>query len=266
MKAEAIRRFRQKLAADEPVYGLWVTLESASITEMAVAIGLDWVVIDAEHGQLDWREILEHLRATARSHTVAIVRLAELNGGLIKRTLDIGADGVMIPWVETPAQAREAVALANYPPAGKRGIGGERATAWGRCVAEHVAEAKANVLVVPIIETVTGARHIEEICSVPGLGYIQLGPADFSSSAGYAGQWEGPGVAEQLLAVKDAARRHGLACGVLSTGNENLSMRKEQGFRVLGVGSDAGLLLRGMSAAMESQGRKAALRTDFSQQ
>src|SRR6266478_6462579 len=101
MKTAAIKRFRQKLAAGRAVYGLWITLESASIAEMGVALGLDWIVIDAEHGHLDWKEILEQIRATVRSDTVALVRLSELNGGLIKRALDIGADGVVIPWIET---------------------------------------------------------------------------------------------------------------------------------------------------------------------
>src|SRR5438552_17989552 len=85
MKVSAIRKLRQKLAADEPVLGLWVTLESASVTEMAVALGLDWVVIDVEHGHLDWHDILEHVRATVRSDTTALVRVTELNIGQIKR-------------------------------------------------------------------------------------------------------------------------------------------------------------------------------------
>src|SRR5713101_9475871 len=123
MNIPAIKRLREKLAADEPIYGLWVTLESASISEMAVALGLDWIVIDAEHGHLDWKEILEHIRATVRSDTVALVRLAELNCSLIKRALDIGADGVVLPWIETQAQLRQAVAFANFPPQGLRGIG-----------------------------------------------------------------------------------------------------------------------------------------------
>src|SRR4026209_1254692 len=95
MKTAAIQALRRKLAADKPVFGLWVTLESATITEMAVALGLDWVVIDAEHGHLDWHDILEHLRATVRSDTTALVRVTELNIGQIKRALDIGADGVI---------------------------------------------------------------------------------------------------------------------------------------------------------------------------
>src|SRR5437588_6787999 len=108
MKTNAVRAFRDRLARREPVYGLWVTLESASITEMAVSLGLDWVVIDAEHGHLDWKEIVEHVRAAVRSDTVALVRVAEMNPGLIKRALDLGADGVVIPWVESAEQLKQA--------------------------------------------------------------------------------------------------------------------------------------------------------------
>src|SRR5262249_15566160 len=181
MKAAALRALRQQLAADRPVHGLWVTLESPSITEMAVALGVDWVVIDAEHGHLDWKELLEHIRATVRSDTVALVRIAELNAGLIKRALDIGADGVVVPWMETVDQLRQAVTFATYPPAGLRGAGAERATAWGQAYPQHVAEA-GQALVVPIIESVRAADNIEALCQVPGVDIFQLGPADFSAT------------------------------------------------------------------------------------
>src|SRR5690242_11732527 len=121
MKIAALQKLRKKLTADEPVYGLWVTLESASLSEMGVALGLDWIVVDAEHGHLDWKDILEHVRATVRSDTVVLVRVAELNAGLIKRALDIGADGVVIPWIESAEQLRQAVAFATFPPEGVRG-------------------------------------------------------------------------------------------------------------------------------------------------
>src|ERR1700677_4549921 len=101
MKTAATRPLRRKLGADSAVFGLWITLESPSISEMAVALGVDWVVIDAEHGHLDWKEITEHVRATARSDTVALVRMPELNASLVKRALDIGPDGVVIPFIET---------------------------------------------------------------------------------------------------------------------------------------------------------------------
>jgi 2-keto-3-deoxy-L-rhamnonate aldolase RhmA/quercetin dioxygenase-like cupin family protein len=263
MKANAIDKLRKKLASDQAVYGLWVTLESASITEMAVAMGLDWVVVDAEHGHLDWHDILEHVRAAVRSDTVVLVRISELNGGLIKRVLDIGADGVVVPWIETADQAREAVAFAQYPPQGKRGIGAERSTCWGKCFVPSVKEANDHVLVVPIIESVRGGKNIEQICRVPGIDVVLLGPADYSSTAGHPGQWEGPGVAEELIWIKDAIRRSGKYCGIMGTSNADIARRLAQGFRVLCLGIDGGLLLRSLSEAVESIGRPSSIAPGF---
>jgi 2-keto-3-deoxy-L-rhamnonate aldolase RhmA/quercetin dioxygenase-like cupin family protein len=250
MNISALQRLRQKLAADQPVHGLWVTLESPSISEMAVALGLDWIVIDAEHGHLDWSDIVAHLRAAVRSDTVVLVRIAELNAGLIKRVLDIGADGVVIPWVETAGQLEQAMAFAKYPPEGVRGIGAERATGWGQCFVQHTREANENVLVVPIVETVTAGRNINDICQVRGLELVFFGPADYSASAGYRGQWEGPGVAAEILTLKDNLRHHGKHCGVIATSHENSIERRLQGFRMIGLGLDTGLLLRSLHAAL----------------
>ena len=263
MKTSALQKFRQKLAADEPAYGLWVTLESASISEMGVALGLDWIVVDAEHGHLDWKEILEHIRAGVRSDTVVLVRVAELNAGLIKRVLDIGADGVVIPWIETAAQLASAISFATYPPEGLRGIGAERATAWGQCLIQHTQEANDNVLVVPIIETVAAGRNIAELCRVKGAELFFFGPADYSSTAGHRGQWEGPGVAETLLAIKKTLRENGKRCGIMSTSPENLIERRQQGFQMLGVGSDTGLLLRSLHSALGVVGKDRRIQTSF---
>ncbi len=263
MKSQAIRKLRAKLKNDQPVYGMWVTLESASVTEMAVALGVDWVVIDAEHGHLDWKDIVEHLRATVRSDTVALVRVAECNVGLIKRALDIGADGVVVPWVETGQQLAEAVKFAHYPPDGMRGIGAERATCWGQCFTDHVEEANEHVLVVPIIETVKAGRNVKELLSVPEVDIYFFGPADYSSTAGFAGQWEGPGVAQQILNAKDQIRAAGRHVGVIATSNENIAQRREQGFRVIGMGIDAGLLLRSLKGALGSVGKDRKIKPGF---
>ncbi len=255
MKVTALQKLRQKLADDEAIYGLWVTLESASITEMAVALGLDWIVVDAEHGHLDWKEILEHVRAAVRSDTVVLVRIAELNAGAIKRGLDIGADGVVIPWIETAEQLKQAVAFATYPPEGIRGIGADRATAWGQCFVECTQEANENVLVVPIVESVTAGKNIQALLQVAGVEIVFLGPADYSSTAGFRGQWEGPGVAKALLTIKDAVRAKGKHCGVMATSHENLLERQSQGFRMLGLGTDCGMFLRGLRSALGAVGR-----------
>lgn len=263
MKISAIQALRQKLTRDETVFGLWVTLEAPSITEMAVALGLDWVVIDAEHGHLDWKEIAEHLRAAVRSNTVVLVRIAELNGALIKRALDIGADGIVIPWIESAEQLRQAVAFARYPVEGLRGIGAERATGWGQCVAEHAAEANEHVLVVPIIETIRAAEQVPTMCQVDGVELLWFGPADFSSSAGYRGQWEGPGIADQILQLKDIIRNAGRHCGVISTSIEDMLDRRMQGFRAIGIGMDTGLLLRSLKTGLAAVGRDRQIRASL---
>jgi 2-dehydro-3-deoxyglucarate aldolase/4-hydroxy-2-oxoheptanedioate aldolase len=259
MNTAAIRRLRQKLAADQPTFGLWITLEAPAVTEIAVGLGLDWIVIDAEHGHLDWQEIVAHLRSTVRSDTVALVRIAELNAGLIKRALDLGADGVVIPWIETAEQLQQAVAFAHYPTEGVRGIGADRATAWGQALTEHTAEANDHVLVVPIIETVRTAANLAEMLRVDGVELLQFGPADYSSTAGYRGQWEGPGVAEAILKMKDAIRAAGKHCGVVATSAEDLHRRVAQGFRSIGLGMDAGLLIRSLREMLAAAGRDGKL-------
>jgi 2-keto-3-deoxy-L-rhamnonate aldolase RhmA len=264
MKPSACRSLRRKLAADEPTFGLWVTLDSPAVTEIAVGLGLDWVVIDAEHGHLDWKEIAEHLRATVRSDTVALVRLAELNGGLVKRALDIGADGVVIPWMETAEQLTQAVRFARYPLEGVRGIGAERATAWGQALGEHAAGANDHVFVVPIIETVRGGTNLPEMLGVEGVDLFWFGPADYSASAGFRGQWEGPGVADAILRMKDAIRAAGKHCGIVGTSDADVQLRLNQGFRALSLGMDAGLLIRSLRASLAAVGRDRVMLSDLS--
>lgn len=255
MKTAAIRRFRSKLTSNEPVCGLWVTLESATITDIAVSLDLDWVVIDAEHGHLDWKDINEHVRAGLRSETVVLVRIAERSTSLTKRCLDIGADGVVIPWMESAEQVEAAVADARYPPEGRRGIGGERATAWGQCLAEHTQEANDHVLVIPMIESVSAIPHVPAMCEVDGADIFFFGPADFSSTAGHRGQWEGPGVAAQIISLKDTILAAGKQCGLMVTGISDQQQRIDQGFRMIGLGSDTGFLLRSLHDSLSAAGR-----------
>jgi len=255
MNTKALQRFRAKLADNSLVCGLWVTLESATMTEIAVALGMDWVVIDAEHGHLDWKDINEHVRAGLRSDTVVLVRLAERSTALTKRALDIGADGVVIPWVDSVEQLEAAVTDCRYPPEGRRGIGGERATVWGQCLAEHTAEANEHVLVVPLIETVSAIPHVADMCQVDGVDVFFFGPADFSSTAGFRGQWEGPGVADQILSLKDTIIAAGKHCGLMVTSINDQKTRDEQGFRMLGLGSDTGFVLRGLHQSLQAAGR-----------
>jgi 2-keto-3-deoxy-L-rhamnonate aldolase RhmA len=120
---------------------------------------------------------------------------------------------------------------------------------------EHVHEANDHVLVVPLIESVTAAENIASLLQVEGVELFLFGPSDFSSTAGYAGEWEGPGVSAQILATKDAIVAAGKHCGLLGTSNANLLEREQQGFRLLGLGFDSGLLLRALTDALAAVGR-----------
>jgi 2-keto-3-deoxy-L-rhamnonate aldolase RhmA len=245
---------KRKLAEGRPTYGLWVTLEAPTITEIAVELGLDWVVIDAEHGHLDFKEILEHVRVTRNSATTPLVRIQEIEQGLIKRVLDLGAQGILAPQVRTAAEVELAVRFAKYPPWGVRGVGGERATGWGRTLRSSTASANEETLVIPLIETVEAGAAFGAILEVPGVDALFFGPADYSASAGYLGEWEGPGVAERLLELRKQAGERGIPCGVMSTSIRNAQERRDQGFRMVSIGPDTGLLIRAAVEALEALG------------
>jgi 2-keto-3-deoxy-L-rhamnonate aldolase RhmA len=245
-----VNALKRKLAEGQVTHGLWVTLESPSITEMATELGFDWVVIDAEHGHLDYREILHHVRATRHTETTPLVRIPEVQQGLIKRVLDIGAAGLIVPQVTGPEEVERAVRFARYPPRGVRGVGGERATLWGIKLHETTARANTETMVIPLMETVAAGEKIDAILDVPGVDAVFFGPADYSASAGYLGDWEGPGVAERLLAIKERIAARGVPCGIMGTSIDNARMRQQQGFRMIGVASDAGLLIRGATEAL----------------
>jgi 2-keto-3-deoxy-L-rhamnonate aldolase RhmA len=210
------------------------------------------VCIDAEHGHLDFKEIQDHVRVLRHTATTALVRIQEIEQGLIKRVLDIGAAGILVPQVTRAAEVEQAVRFAKYPPWGVRGVGGERATAWGTNLRAATQAGNRQTMVIPLMETVAAGEAIDAILDVRGVDAIFFGPADYSASAGHLGEWEGPGVAERLLAIKDKIRARRVPCGIMATDVTNALLRREQGFRMIGVGSDTGLLIRSSVEALKA--------------
>lgn len=239
-------RLRRIFAERQSAYGLWVTLESPYVTELAVAAGLDWVCVDMEHGHLDYREVSDHVRAVRGSETSVVVRVPQLEVSAIKRALDIGAHGVIIPFIQTPEELETAFQYGKYPPRGVRGIGGDRAFKWGLGFQEYLACANDETLVIPLIETRRAVENLDALLEAPGLEALFLGPADMSASYGYPGQWEAPGVTDIVLDVRARAARKGIATGILSQSVADAERRTAQGFGMVGFGSDMGLLLRSL--------------------
>ncbi len=246
-----VNKLRARLRAKEISYGLWVTLESPTVTEIAAALGIDWICVDMEHGHLGLREAAEHLRAVRGSETSVIVRLPEVTRDHVKRALDLGAHGVLLPLVRTRADVERGLGFGRYPPQGERGVGGERAVQWGLGFHEYLAQANTETLIIPIIETAEAAANIDSILAVPGLEAIFFGPSDLSTTSGYLGQWEGPGIAETILDIRGKAAQLGIGAGVMATSVEDGVRRRDQGFSLIAIGPDTGLLIRAINQALE---------------
>lgn len=236
--------FRQMLDRDETAYGLWVTSEASSVTEIAGVLGLDWICVDMEHGYLDYRDIQGHLTAARGTNLTVLVRPPSQELEPIKRALDVGAHGVIVPLINTAEEARAASQHVYYPPIGRRGIGGERSVTWGLELEDYVRNANKDLLFVPMIETQTGYENLDDIMSVEGVEAIFLGPGDLSASRGAVGDWEGPGVAEINLDILKRARGRGIHAGIVARGTDEAMMRRDQGFGMVALGSDVGLLIR----------------------
>jgi 2-keto-3-deoxy-L-rhamnonate aldolase RhmA len=256
-------RLRQRLRDHQTTYGLWVTVESPTITEIAVALGLDWICIDTEHGHLDYREIMEHLRAARGSDTSVLVRVPELQMSAVKRVLDMGAHGVILPYARSCDELATAMTYGRYPPEGIRGVGGERAFKWGLGMQEYLSYANEETLLIPLIETRQAVAEIDDILAIPGIDAIFFGPADLSASYGHLGSWDEHGVAEILAEIKAKAAAKGIASGILARGVADSILRRDQGFQLVGLGADMTLLVRAIRENLAQLGRDSTPRLWF---
>mgnify|MGYP003332099457 FL=1 len=247
-----INRFKQALREGRPQIGLWVHLANAYSTEICAGAGFDWLLLDSEHAPNDLRSILAQLQAVAAypdTHPVVRVPCGHGHVGttLIKQYLDLGAQTILVPMVDTPEQAKAVVEATRYPPLGIRGMGGARASRWGR-IAQYPKQANDEICVLVQIESQEALNHIEAIAAVDGIDGLFIGPADLSASLGHVGELNHPAV---RAAIDDAFARiikTGKAAGFL-TADEELSRRSiDQGVTFMAVGLDVNLLARHTSA------------------
>jgi 2-keto-3-deoxy-L-rhamnonate aldolase RhmA len=242
---------RRKWQEGKQTQGLWVTLADPSITEMAVTLGLDWVCVDMEHGHLDFNDVMGHIRIVRESETAVLVRVHDIEQGLIKRALDMGAHGVILPLIRSRADVVKGFQYGRYPLQGVRGIGGERNIKWGLGMQEYLSYANEETLIIPLIETRQAAEAIDDILGVPGLEAIFFGPADLSASYGYLGEWESPGIAELILNIRHKAKQRNISSGIMTMNAEDAVNRQAQGFDMIGLGSDGGLMIRSMVHSLQ---------------
>lgn len=249
-------KLREKFRNKETAFGLWVTSESSAVTEVAGMLGIDWICIDLEHGYLDYKSISNHLTAARGTDLTVLIRPPSHNIEPIKRVLDLGAHGIVLPLVENAEEVRAAYDHFYYPPIGRRGIGGERSVKWGLGLEDYVRSANDELLLVPMIETQEAYKNLDEILDVSGIESVFLGPGDMSASMGYVGEWEGPGVAEINLDILSRATDKKIAAGIVARSTDEAIQRKDQGFSMVSLGSDIGLMIRQIKEMSEALGHE----------
>ena len=233
---------KDKLRRGEPSIGSWMSLGHVTSAEILASAGYDWVVVETEHTAIDVSEVLRLLIAIEGRGAVPLVRLAWNDPIQCKAVLDSGAAGVLVPMVNTRADAELAVKSVKYPPLGFRGVGLARAQGYGPGFDEYVRRANSDTLVGVQIEHIDAVNNIDEILSVPGIDATFIGPYDLSMSMGLPGQLLHPDVMAARQRVLQATRAHGIVAGIHLLHPERAVIELPeclaQGYRFIALGSD----------------------------
>ena len=243
---------KRRLKAGAQVYGIWVTIESPLVTELLSDLGFDYFVFDTEHSPLDIYHAQTLMQAMRPMGTTPIVRVWWNDLVAIKRALDIGAYGVVVPWVNTKEQAEMAVKACRYAPEGLRGCGPRRAALFDP---DYLHTANDEILIIAQIETKQAVENIEEILSVEGIDVSYIGPADLSASHGHLGNMSHPDVQKAIDRVFDASEAAGVAKGVHLGSGKTILDRVEQGYNLITVGSDTGFTRAGAIQVLNMLGK-----------
>ena len=236
--------FKQAIQQGRQQIGLWSSLPGSYVAEALAGTGFDWILFDTEHSPGDPLTVLAQLQAVAPYPVSAVVRPASNDVVLIKRFLDLGAQTLLIPYVQNAAEARAAVAAMRYPPGGVRGVSAlTRATRFGQ-VQNYAAQVEAELCLLVQVETQDALDNIEDIAAVDGVDGIFIGPADLAASLGFVTD---PSNAAVKAKVEDAVKRivaAGKPAGILTTDAALLADCITWGTTFTAVGVDAGLLTK----------------------
>lgn len=250
--------FKKRVLAREWLTGTFINLGSPVVTEIAASSGLDWILIDHEHGSGGEDTLFNQLRATGGGTAAPIVRIPANDGWRFKRVLDAGAHGVMVPLVNTADEARAAAKAMHYPPRGVRGIAKfHRGAGYGVHFDEYFAHAHERLLLVAQIETPAAIANIEEIAAVDGVDVLFVGPTDLTYNMGVPDQFEHPDYIAAQKRVVAAAKANGKAAGILVLNGALVGACHELGFTFMALGSDGGSIRTGLASTVETL-RKAA--------
>ncbi len=246
-----VNQFKQALRSGRQLIGLWSSLASAAATEILADSGFDWILIDTEHAPNETPMVADHLRAASLGTAAPVVRPAWNDAVILKRLLDVGAQTLLVPFVQSVEEAERAVAATRYPPRGVRGVAAvHRANRYGR-VPEYFQRADDEMCVLVQLETRKSLDALEQIAAVDGVDGVFIGPSDLAASLGYLGQNAHP---EVRRAIADACRRAqnvGTPIGILAPVEADARAYLDMGFNYVAVGSDVVTLRKGCDALVQ---------------
>ena len=237
---------RQRVLAGEPTIGLFVNLGSATSAEIVARAGYDWALVDLEHGAGTESELLAQLLAIQATPTAAVVRVVSAERMRVGRTLDLGADGLMIPRLESVADVAETVTWMRYPPAGIRGVAAAtRGAGYATRTHPQLQSLNQQILGVFQVESPAAVDLADELAAIDGVDVLFVGPADLSHAMGIPGALTDPAFLAALDRVSAAARAHGKAAGFLVRDASEVPEILARGYSFIGIGSDTGLVISG---------------------
>jgi 2-dehydro-3-deoxyglucarate aldolase len=242
--------FRARLKRRDTLLGTMVTLASASSAEVLASLGFDWLFIDGEHGPLETRELLAILQAVSHK-TACIVRVPEAAEVPIKKALDLGAHGIIVPQVNTAEQAASVVRWARYAPEGARGVGLARAHGYGVTFGEYVGAANREIAVIVQAEHIRAVENIDTIARTPGVDAVLLGPYDLSASLGKMGEINDPAVVAAIGRVTNACTAAGMPLGYFGVTAAAVQPYAARGYTLLVAGVDTLYLANGAKALLK---------------
>ena len=235
---------RRRVLAGEPTVGLFLNLGSVVSTEIVARAGYDWALVDLEHGMATESELLVQLVAVQATPTAALVRVVSSERMRVGRILDLGADGLMIPRLETVEDMRETVRWMRYPPAGIRGVAtGTRGAGYSTVGHPQMRDLNERILGVFQVESVAAVAAIDELAAIDGVDVLFVGPADLSHDMGVPGDFGDPEFVAALDHVAATAMAHGKAAGILVREAAEAAPYRARGFGFIGIGSDSGMVM-----------------------
>jgi len=251
-------RLKEILKSGEPALGTWITINHPDVVDALSDLPFDWFVFDMEHAPLEVSDIEVLMMPLRNTEITPLIRVPWNDMVMIKRALDIGAEGIIVPWVSSREEAEAAIKYASYPPRGLRGVGPRRCIRYGeRSFLDYYGkfEREERVIVVQI-ETRKALDNLEEILSIQGIDVAFVGPLDLTTNLGIPAQYGNPSFKEALEKILKTCREYDVAPGIYAISLQNAEEMISKGFRFVSLMSDMRILRNGYKEALKKFGRE----------